>query len=184
MRKIIVQEMISADGFFAGPNGELDWHVVEAEFQEYAIGMLKSMDTILFGRVTYDLMAEFWSSAIALEGDPITAELMNSLPKIVFSKTQTQLPWNNTTVMKEIVPEEIMKLKQRPGKDIVILGSGTIVSAFAEHGLVDEYRLIVNPVVLGKGKTLFAGITKPIKFTLTNTRTLASGNVLLYYEPK
>jgi dihydrofolate reductase len=184
MRKIIVSEMISVDGFFAGPNGEIDWHNVDAEFNEYAIEMLKSLDTLMFGRITYDLMASYWPAEPALKDDPIVAGYMNSLAKIVFSKTQTSLPWNNTTVRNEIVAEEIMNMKQQPGKDIAIFGSGTIVTALTKLGLIDEYRLTVNPVVLGKGKPLFAGIEKRLNFNLLDSKAYKNQNVTLWYGPK
>lgn len=181
--------MVTVDGFFAGPHGEIDWHRVDAEFNEYAIDMLHSADMLLFGRTTYDLMAGYWPSPNVIKNDPIVAGLMNSLPKIVFSKTEqgaADFSWNNTKVMLDIVPEEIMKLKQEPGKDILIFGSGTIVSAFARLGLIDEYRLIVNPVILGSGKMLFSGAVganEKIVLKLLKTKTFASGNVLLYYSP-
>lgn len=174
---------MTADGFFAGPNGEIDWHVVDAEFNEYAIAMLHDAGTILFGRVTYEMMANYWPTVQALTDDPIVADQMNNLQKIVFSKTQGNLAWNNATVMGDIVPEEILKIKQRVPKDILILGSGTIVSALAELGLIDEYRFIVNPIVLGHGKALFGGIKERIKLKFLRMKTFISGNVLLYYEP-
>jgi dihydrofolate reductase len=183
MRKIIVSEMLTVDGFFAGPKGEIDWHVVDAEFNEYAIDMLNAADTILFGRVTYEMMASYWPTARVTTDDPVVAERMNSLTKIVFSTTQEDLVWQNSTVMKNINAEEILKMKQEPGKDILILGSGTVVSAFARLGLIDEYRMIVNPVALGKGRTLFADVDNKIKLALLKTKTFGSGNVLLYYKP-
>jgi dihydrofolate reductase len=173
--------MVTVDGFFAGKNGEIDWHVVDAEFNEYAIEMLHSVDTLIFGRVTYDMMKSYWSTTQATTDDSIVAGLMNSTSKIVFSKTDGTFDWNNSMVMKDIVADEIIKLKQQPGKDMVILGSGTIVSAFAQLGLIDEYRLIVNPVVLGAGKTLFEGISERLKLKLLKTKTLGSGDVILYY---
>jgi dihydrofolate reductase len=175
--------MVTVDGFFAGPNGEIDWHVVDAEFNEYAIAMLNAADTILFGRITYEMMASYWPMPPATTNDPIVAERMNNLAKIVFSTTQENLAWNNSTVVKTIDSAEIMKMKQAPGKDILILGSGTIVSAFAGLGLIDEYRLIVNPVVLGAGKTLFKDIKERLKLKLAKTKMFNSGNVLLYYVP-
>ncbi len=174
---------MTVDGFFAGPNGEIDWHVVGPEFNEYAIGMLNTIDTFLFGRVTYDLMASYWPTPEAIKNDPIVAEKMNSLAKVVFSKTVQKAEWNNSTMFGEIVPADIMKMKQAAGKDIAIFGSGTIVSTLTDLGLIDEYRLIVNPVILGKGKSLFATLEKSRKLKLQNTKPFLSGNVLLYYSP-
>jgi dihydrofolate reductase len=183
MRKIIVSEMISVDGFFAGPNGEIDWHNVDGDFNKFAIDQLRKADTLLFGRVTYELMANYWPTPAALKDDPVIAERMNNLPKIVFSKTLDNLAWNNSKLMKDISKEAIMKIKQAPGKDILLFGSGIIVSQFADLGLIDEYRLFVNPIVLGKGKTIFKDINGRIKLKLLSTKEFDSGNVLLCYQP-
>ena len=183
MKNIIVQEMVTVDGFFAGPGGEIDWHVVDSEFNEYAVGVLKSVDTLIFGRVTYEMMANYWPMPAALKDDPIVAERMNNLFKIVFSKAGNETAWNNTKALNDINAADILKMKQEPGKDMIIFGSGTIVSEFTRLGLVDEYLFIVNPVILGKGKTLFPGITASQKLKLVKTRQFSSGNVLLQYKP-
>jgi dihydrofolate reductase len=183
MRKIIVSEMVTVDGFFAGPKGEIDWHVVDGEFNEYAIGMLNAADTLLFGRVTYQLMASYWPTPAAVTDDPLIAERMNNLQKFVFSKTQEKLDWNNSELLRDIVAEDIVKMKMQPGKDILIFGSGIIVSAFANLGLIDEYRLTENPVALGKGRTIFNDIRDRIKMKLLRTKNFSSGNVLLCYQP-
>jgi len=184
MRKVFVFNMVTLDGYFEGPNREIDWHNVDAEFNEYAVDMLNSVDTLLFGRVTYELMAGYWPTQDAIKNDPIVAERMNNLPKIVFSKTLDKVAWSNTRLVKDNIEEEIEKMKKRPGKDMAILGSGSIVSLFAQRGLVDEYRLMVNPVVLGQGNPLFKGIGDRIYLKLLGTRTFRSGNVLLYYGPE
>jgi dihydrofolate reductase len=145
--------------------------------------MLNSVDTLLFGRVTYELMASYWPTPDAIKNDPIVAEKMNTLPKIVFSKTLNKVGWNNTRLVKDVISKEIEKMKQVPGKDIVILGSGSIMSEFAQRGLIDEYRIMVNPIVLGDGKPLFKGIKDRLNLKLTKTRTFGNGNVLLYYQP-
>ncbi len=183
MRKIIVQEMLSADGFFCGPDGEIDWHNVDAEFNEMAIAFLDTVDTLVFGRVTYDLMASWWPKPEALKDDPIVASKMNALAKFVYSQTVEKAEWNNTTMHGAIDAEEIRAMKASPGKDIAIFGSGTIVAAFARQGLIDEYRFIVNPVVLGAGKTLFATAPDRHKLRLLGTREFSSGNVLSRYMP-
>ena len=156
VRKIIAQEMVSLDGFFAGPGGELDWFVWDDDLKNYTIGLFDTIDTLLFGRVTYELMAGYWPTT--KEEDPAITEGMNNLPKFVFSRSLDKTDWNNSVLVKDIVPQEIVKMKQRPGRDMVIFGSGSIVSKFAGLGLIDEYRLIVNPVVLGNGKPLFKGL--------------------------
>jgi len=182
MRKVFVFNLVTLDGYFEGPRREIDWHNVDAEFNEYAIGMLNSVDTLLFGRVTYELMACYWPTPDAMKNDPIVAGKMNSLPKIVFSRTLDKVAWNNSRLVKSNVEEEIQKIKKQQGKDIVILGSGSIVSELAPLGLIDEYRLMVNPVVLGAGKPLFKGIKDRLNLKLIKAKTFKSGNVLLYYE--
>lgn len=182
MRKIIVQEMITVDGFFAGLNGEIGWHVVDGEFNEYAAGFLDTIDTLIFGRITYDLMASYWPTVNAVHDDPLIASKMNSLGKLIFSKTLKEPTWNNTKVVNNIDAEEILKMKAAPGKDIAIFGSGKIVSAFTKLGLIDEYRLIVNPVVLEKGMPLFVDCGDKFKLKLLKSKEFASGNVMLCYE--
>ena len=173
--------MVSLDGFFAGPNGELDWFVWDEVLKDYSISTLSVVDTLLFGRVTYELMAGYWPSAT--EEDPVIAKGMNTLQKIVFSRSLKSADWNNSRLVREVIPEEIMQLKQQSGKDMVIYGSGTLVSAFANLGLIDEYRFIVNPVVLGSGKPLFKGFKDRFNLKLLEARTLGSENVLLSYQP-
>ena len=183
MRKLFVFNLVTLDGYFEGPNREIDWHNVDAEFNEYAIDMLNSVDALIFGRVTYDLMASYWPTPDAIKNDPIVAEKMNTLPKIVFSRTLEKVEWNNTRLVKANIEEEIKKMKKQSGKDMALLGSGSILSQFARQGLMDEYRIMVNPVVLGDGKPLFKDIKDRLNLKLTNTRTFGNGNVLLYYQP-
>ncbi|MBI3660338.1 dihydrofolate reductase [Candidatus Acetothermia bacterium] len=184
MRKVIVFMLTTLDGFFAGPNGELGWHNVDEEFNEFAIDQLNSVDTLLFGRVTYQLMASYWPTPAATTDDPIIAEIMNTMPKIVFSKTLGKVEWNNTRLVKDNIAEEISKLKQQSGKDMIIFGSSDLASTLTKLGLIDEYRIMVNPVVLGNGKPLFKGIKDKLNLKLLKTKTFSSGNVLLYYQPR
>jgi dihydrofolate reductase len=128
-------------------------------------------------------MASYWPTPEALKNDPIVAGKMNQLPKIVFSKTLEKAEWNNTRLVKENFVEEISKLKQQPGKDLIIFGSSDLAVSFIQQGLIDEFQIMVNPVVLGRGKALFAGIEEQLNLKLIQTRTFRSGNVLLYYEP-
>ena len=158
MRKMIFFMLTTLDGFYEGPNKEIDWHNVDEEFNEFAIEQLNSVDVLLFGRVTYELMASYWPTPAATTNDPIVADKMNSLPKIVFSKTLSSVEWQNTRLVKENITEEISKLRQQPGKDLIIFGSSDLAATFIQHGLIDEYRIMVNPVVLGNGKPLFKGI--------------------------
>lgn len=184
MRKIIVSNLVSLDGYFEGPNKELDWFVVDEEFNKYAINLLNEVDTILFGRVTYEFMETYWPTESAIKNDPAVSSKMNGLSKIIFSKTLSAVTWNNSTLINEIIPGEIKKLKEAEGKDMVIFGSGMLISNLAKLRLIDEYRLIVNPVILGKGNSLFRGLDKKLNLKLINTKTLGSGVVILSYETK
>jgi dihydrofolate reductase len=182
-RKIVLQMMISLDGFFEGANGDLSWHRVDEEFNEFAIDWLNSLDTLIFGRVVYELMYSYWPTSKAkIVGDDIVAERMNNLKKIVFSKTLKSADWNNSTLVKEFDPEEILKLKQQPGKDISVGGSDLAVS-FIKHKLMDEIRIILVPLVLGSGKPLLEGVDDKLNLKLVKTRTFKSGCVLFCYEP-
>jgi dihydrofolate reductase len=187
MRKVILSNMVTLDGFFEGPNKELDWHIVDEEFNQYATDLLSNVDALLFGRLTYQLMADYWPAAttnpLTSKGDLEIADKMNNLPKIVFSKTLQEVKWNNSRLVKENIAEEILKMKQQPGKDMVIFGSGSIVSTLLQLGLIDEYRIIVNPVVLGNGKPLFKDINDKQNLKLLKTKVLGSGVVILYYQP-
>ena len=182
MRKVIFFMLTTLDGFYEGPNKEIDWHNVDEEFNQFAIDQLNSVDVLLFGRVTYELMASYWPTEAATTNDPIVADKMNHLPKIVFSKTRASVEWQNTRLVKENIAEEIAKLKRQPGKDLIIFGSSDLAVTLIQDGLIDEYRIMVNPVVLGNGKPLFKGIKDKLNLRLINARKFKSGNVLLYYE--
>ena len=183
MKKLILFNLVTLDGFFAGPTGDIDWHNVDDEFNQFAIEQLDTIDALLFGRVTYQLMANYWPTPAAAADDPIVAGRMNNLPKIVFSRTLEKVEWKNTRLVKDNIAEEISKLKHQAGKDIFIFGSADLASSFTKLGLIDEYRVIVNPVVLGSGKPLFKGLNDRLNLKLLKTRTFGSGNVLLYYQP-
>jgi dihydrofolate reductase len=185
MRKLFSFNMVTIDGFFAGLNNEIDWHHVDSEFNEFAIEQSSSnaVDTILFGRVTYQLMASYWPTPAALADDPIVASMMNRSPKIVFSRTLEKAEWNNTRLIKDHIAEEITKLKQQPGKDLALFGSANLMSTLVQMDLIDEHRIMVNPIILGKGKPLFPGVRAPLKLKLVNTRAFRNGNILLYYQP-
>jgi dihydrofolate reductase len=178
MRKVIVSNVASLDGFFETPDKKLDWVVTDAEFFDYAKAMLRSADTLLFGRATYEHMANYWPTAPAEE----VADKMNNLPKLVFSRTLQKVEWNNSRLAKENPPEEVSKLKKQPGHDMVVLGSATVASSLLEAGLVDEYRVILQPVLIGKGNFLFKDITERIQLKLISARTFGSGVVLLSYR--
>jgi len=183
VRKVFLFMMVTLDGFFEGPNHEIDWHNVDEEFNEFAIDQLNEVDALLFGRVTYLVMASYWPTPLAKENDPIIADKMNTVPKIVFSKTLEKVEWNNSRLVKENIAEEVLQLKQQQGRDLAIFGSANLMVSLLQMGLVDELRIMVNPVVLGNGKPLFKGIHDTLNLKLIKTRTFRSGNVLLYYQP-
>ena len=184
MRKVIFQNMITLDGFFAGPQGQIDWHEVDEEFNEYAIGVLDQIDTLLFGRVTYELMANYWSTDMALSDDPIVAGKMNALDKVVFSRSLDQAAWSHSRLVKGDAVEEVGRLKKLSGKDMAIFGSADLAKALIASDLVDEYHIFINPIVLGSGLPLFKEMKKPLKLKLVDSKIFKNGLVLLVYDPK
>jgi dihydrofolate reductase len=186
MRKLFLSMLVSLDGFIEGPNRELDWFEEDADFQDYCTHMLRSIDLMLFGRVAYELMLSYWPAAGANpQNTPQQAEWahhMNSLPKIVFSRTLQKAEWNNTRIVRDDIANEICTLKQQPGKDIALFAGAQIASTFVDLDLIDEYRLILHPLLLGGGTPLFKGARERKKLKLLNTRTFSSGVVVLYYS--
>jgi dihydrofolate reductase len=178
MRKLFVSNLMSLDGFFETTDHKLDWCVIDNEFFDYADDMLRSVDLILFGRKTYEHMAAFWPTA---PRDRI-ADQMNGLAKIVFSKTLSHAGWQNSRLVAGNAADEVTRLKQQPGKDIVILGSAMLASSLLVQGLVDEYRVILNPVLLGQGNLLFKDVRQKIALQLSGARSFRSGVSILYYQ--
>jgi len=181
MRKVIMWNMMTLDGFFEGPKSwDIDWHeyVWGEELEQLSIEQLKSTGALLFGRVTYQGMAGYWTSAT---GE--VADFMNNLPKVVFSRTLDRADWHNTRLVKGNAEEEVPKLKQQPGKDMFIFGSANLSATLARHGLIDEYRLALNPLVLGGGNPLFKTGPDRLKLRLLEARPLKSGVVILRYQP-
>jgi len=183
MRKIFAFILTTLDGYYEGPNQEFDFWVVDEEFDGFAVEQLDEVDTLLFGRVTYEGMAAYWPTPAGQEDDPRVAARMNGLSKIVVSRTLDKAEWANTRLIKDDVTEELTKLKQQPGKDIAILGSSALTVSLLQMGLVDEVRIMVNPVVLGAGRSVFRTADRRIGLELLKSRTFNSGNVLLYYQP-
>ena len=173
---------ITLNGHFEASPGDISWHKHGSEETEYSVRSLQVGNTLLFGRTTYEQMASFWPTAEAKKHFPVVAEGMNSAKKIVFSKTLSELSWNNTRLVKENMIEEVQKLKQAP-EDMTLLGSGSILTQLAEHGLIDEYQVMIDPVVIGKGSTLFAGLERKLELRLTHSEQFKSGVMLLYYQP-
>ncbi len=182
MRKLILFNMVTVDNFFAGPNGEIDWHNVDAEFNDFAIQQLDECGGLIFGRTTYQMMASYWPTPAGIADDPEVANRMNELPKFVVSRTLARADWNNTRLIKEDAAGEIARLKQQPGKDLYLFGSAVLASGLIQNGLIDEYRLMVNPVILGGGKAMFQNVQAPLKLKLLKAQPFRSGNVLLYYQ--
>lgn len=182
MRKLGVFNLVTLDGYVAGKDGDISWHRVDEQFEELAIQASNSGNTLLFGRITYQLMASYWPTPEAARTDPVVAAGMNHAEKVVFSRTLLKADWNNTRLVNDDMIEEVRRLKQGSGKDLTILGSGNIVAQLAQADLIDEYQMLLNPVALGRGRTMFEGVHGPLSFTLGKTRVFKNGNILLTYE--
>jgi dihydrofolate reductase len=189
--KLFTFMTISLDGFFEGRDHDISWHNVDDEVNKFAIEQLRETATILFGRRTYELFEDFWPKAAddpKISKDNLEiARLINNMNKVVFSKTLTKVEekgnWRNVKLIHDVNPQEIKRWKQESGKDLDIGGSNLAVS-FAQLGLIDEIRIMVDPIVLGEGTRLFEGIKDKLALSLLKTRTFKSGNVLLYYQPE
>ena len=183
MRRLTAFEQVSVDGFFTDAKGDMSWaHKQDPEWNEFAASNAKGGGMLVFGRVTYEMMASFWPTPAAQKANAAVAEGMNKMPKIVFSRTLDKAAWSNTTLVKSDPAAAVRKLKKEPGPDMVILGSGTIVSQLAQAGLIDAYQIVVDPIVLGRGRTLFEGVKDKIALKRTGTRAFGNGNVVLDYE--
>jgi dihydrofolate reductase len=188
MRKLILSANITLDGYMAGERGDLDWHFTHwnHELMEDALEQLRGVDTILVGRVAYDSMASHWPCAEKSKLNTATereyAETMNRVRKIVFSKSLKKASWHNSELMKDIVPDEIQKLKRLPGKDMIIWGGVTLASAFLEKKLFDEYRISIAPIVIGRGVSISKEITQGLRLRLINTRIFSNGVVTMTYR--
>jgi dihydrofolate reductase len=189
MRNIIVSMRVTLDGLIAGPQGEMEW--MEEFFDEalatYESELQKTVDTTLFGRVTYQGFESYWPKVALDPASPkglvAYANHLNAMCKLVFSKTLSRVEWNNATLVREIVPEDITQMKQEPGRDMLIHGSASIVRTLTNLGLIDRYQLLVYPVVLGSGKPLWSDIKDRVPLKLVETQTHPSGVVLLSYQP-
>ena len=190
MRKIITTTWFTLDGYIAGPNGEIDWigEIYDEAMGRYESELVSEADTLLLGRVTFESFAGSWpyvpENPNASEGEKDYARRLNAMRKIVFSRTLEHVEWNNSTLRKEVIPEEIEQLKREPGRDMLIYGSASLVQTLTNLGLIDEYQLLVHPVLLGSGKPLFQDIKHQVKLKLVNTKTHPSGVVVLTYQPR
>jgi dihydrofolate reductase len=184
MRKLIVFNHVALDGFFTDQNGDMSWaHKQDPEWNAFVTKNASSGGELLFGRITYELMASYWPTPTAMKNSPGVAEGINKVPKVVFSRTLGKASWNNTKLVKGNLPEEVRRMKEAPGETLVILGSGSIVSQLSQAGLIDEYQIVVSPIVLGQGRTLFDGVEKKLPLKLGSSRAFGNGNVLLCDEP-
>lgn len=183
MRKLFAFLVATVDGYYEGPNQEFDWPNVDDEFNRFSVEQLDEIDTLVFGRVTYEGMAAYWPTSTALRDDPQVATRMNEISKVVISRTLTKAGWANTRLVKDDVVGELTRLKEQPGLDIAIFGSSALTVDLVRHGLIDELRIMIHPVVLGAGRSLFKSADQRIQVRLVKTRVFNSGNVLLYYAP-
>ena len=186
MGKLSVYNFVSVNGFFKGPNEDVSWahQNVSKEENDFAEENAQSGAILLFGRKTYEMMVSYWPTPEAKKNALGIAEGMNKAEKIVFSKTLKKAEWDNTRIVMDNIEEEVKKLKTRQGKDITILGSGSIVNQLAEKGLIDEFQIMVHPVSISNGTPFLNGIGKKIELELTKTRAFKSGIVLHCYQPK
>ncbi len=182
MRKLIVFESVSVDGYFVDNGGDMSWaHNPDAEFDAFTSENAKGCGTLVFGRITYELMAGWWPTSEAARMAPEVAAAMNRLPKVVFSRKLEKADWSNTRLIKSDPVAAIRALKAEEGKDLVIMGSGSLVALLAPTSLIDEYQLVLVPVALGGGRTLFQGIGGRLPLTLAESRRFKNGNVFLRY---
>ena len=191
MARVMVFNSISLDGYFTDAKGDMSWAHAGAddpEWQEFVAGNAQggraSGGQLVFGRKTYEMMAGFWPTDAARAQMPEVAEGMNSMPKVVFSRTLGKAEWQNTRLVKTDPAAEVRRLKKEDGPDMVVLGSGTIVALLTQNGLVDQYQVVVCPVVLGAGRTMFDGVTAAPGMDLKTSRPFRNGKVVLTYEVK
>lgn len=189
MRKIIVSEFVTLDGLMSDPKDEMDWvlGIFNEEVGKYEDDLYDCADTLILGRVTYKIFESYWPHAASNpntpKGEIEMAHKINNIKKVVFSKTLDSVEWKNTELSREIIPEEILKMKEQRGRDILIVGSANIVQQLTNLGLIDEYQLLVHPVILGSGKPLFKNSKDRQNLKLVETKSFSSGVVLLRYQP-
>jgi dihydrofolate reductase len=186
MATLAVFNSITLDGYFTDAKGDIGWAYnphKDPEWDAFVEGNAKGGGTLLFGRVTYEMMAKYWPTPAALQSFPVVAERMNNCPKVVFSRTLEKATWNNTKLVSEDLIVEIKRMKKENSSGMVILGSGSIISQLASGGLIDEYQVVITPFILGEGRTMFDDIGEKLNLKLMQSRAFANGNVFLRYEP-
>lgn len=181
MRTLTLYNFLTLNGFYKDPFGDTNWHKQGNEESKYSEESIARDNILLFGRKTYEMMNSFWPTPMAYQSFPVVAEGMNKAEKIVFSRSMDSADWNNTIVIRDNIVEKVRELKETPGKDLTILGSGSIASQFAEEGLIDRFEIMIDPVLLGAGTSLVSGIKEPLNLKLINSRVFPSGVVLLEY---
>ncbi|MDG6983877.1 MAG: dihydrofolate reductase family protein [Nitrososphaerota archaeon] len=185
MRKVILDTIISLDGYYTSLKNEIDWFAFDRDEIDWSKEILRRVDAMLYGRVTYQEFSEFWPKAVPKPGgfDSEIIGQLNGKTKLVFSRTLKETPWGPAKVIREDPVEAVSRLKQEPGKDMVVIGSGTLVSALVRGGLIDEYRLRVRPIILGAGKPAFDDPDKRHQLKLVAAKTFGNGVLALHYEP-
>jgi dihydrofolate reductase len=196
MAKVVSHTFVSLDGYMVGDDEDMSWVIdtFDAQMGKDIGNSFQEIGAILLGRVTYDIMSAYWPHAVPdgnydydnpAEGseDPVITEGMNTLPKIVFSRTLETADWNNSRIVRDDIGEEVSRLKEQPGKDLMIQGSASIVQQLTNLGLIDEYRLLVHPVVLGSGKPLFQNIDDRAKLKLVDSKVYDNGVIGVQYQP-
>jgi dihydrofolate reductase len=182
-RKLISFMVVTLDGYYEGPNGEFDFWNIDDEFNEFSISQLNDIDTLVFGRVTYEGMAGYWPTPAGQQDNPAIAERMNTIEKVVFSTTLERVDWQNTTLVRGDAAAAIKDLKQQPGKLLALFGSPSLTVNLLDQSVVDELRVMVHPILLGAGNSLFRTLNDHVRLQLMQTTTFRSGNVLLTYRP-
>ncbi len=184
MPKLSMFNSVSLDGYFTDLKNDMSWaHQRDPEWDEFVAGNATGKGRLLFGRVTYQMMEGFWTSPQAAQMMPDVAKGMNASAKVVFSRTLDKVGWDNTVLLKGNLVAEVKKLKADSGPDMVILGSGSIVAQLAQENLIDEYQIVVSPVAIGGGRTLFEGLKKTLRLKLVKTRAFKNGSVFSVYHP-
>jgi dihydrofolate reductase len=182
VRKLFSFFFTSLDGYHEGPDQDMSWHQVDDEFDEWDLAQLEEAGLLLLGRVTYEGFAEFWPTPDALEADPVRAKRLNTMPKVVVSRTLREAAWENTTIAGPDTEAEVRKLKEQPGRDIAIIGSARLTASLLDAGLVDEVRVLLNPTVTGRGAPAFP-VSRQVSLELLRSRQFHNGNMLLVYRP-
>jgi dihydrofolate reductase len=186
MRRLIAFENISLDGYFTDRNNDMSWAQAgsdDPEFSAFVSGNASGRSVLVMGRVTYQMMAAFWPTTMAMERMPAVAKGMNDMQKLVFSRTLNEVGWNNTALVKGDLIGEIAALKKQDGPGMVIMGSGSLVAQLAPERLIDEYQVVLNPVIIGAGRTLFEGMKERQELKLARSRIFGNGKVFLGYAP-